>query len=192
MSKSGNNPTGTAKLDSAATLGLNGVNNSLAYRVHEIEKHFHNHEHWRGKLAVQTATAWADDTLSPFRAISGADTYGADADDEALVLGIDDTPINGGVKYDPYRVVIVALSTDTPWKLRMVHGSGTMAQAIAADQFTELMAVNIVTGSKSGGAPLDFRIPRLDSGVDKVWIQVWNATDNATCDFFIGIHEYTG
>lgn len=190
--KAGNDPTGTSKIDSAATDGLLGGNNSLAYRVHEIEKHFHNHEHWRGKLAVQTATAWADDTLTPFRAISGANIYGAGADDEAQVLGTDDTPINGSVKYDPYRIVIVELSTDTPWKLRLVYGSGTMADAITAMQFTELMAVNIVTGSKSGGAPLDFRVPRLESGVDKVWIQAWNATDNATCDFFVGIHEYPG
>lgn len=192
ITEAGNDPKGTAKIDGAETLGLAGVHNSLAYRTHEIEKHFHSPERWRGKLAVQTATAWADDNLTPFQAISGADAYGADADDEAQVLGTADTPIiSGMVKFDPYRVVIVELSTDTPWKLRMVYGAGTMAAAIAAGQFTELMAVNIVTGSKSGGEPSDFRMPRVDAGC-KIWIQAWNATDNATCDFFIGLHEYPG
>lgn len=32
----------TDKIDSAATDGLEGTSNSLAYRVHEIEKHLHN------------------------------------------------------------------------------------------------------------------------------------------------------
>ena len=45
--EAGNDPTGTAKLDSAATEGLEGVSNSIAYRVHEIEKQFHNYESWR-------------------------------------------------------------------------------------------------------------------------------------------------
>jgi hypothetical protein len=180
------------KIDSYKVNGLTGVNNSLSYKIEEIEKHFHNHEHWRGKLAVQTATAWADNTLAPFRAISGADDYGADTDDEAQVFGTDDTPINGAVKFDPYRVLITELSTDTPWKLRMVYGTGTMADAIIAMQYSEVCLMNTTAGSKAGGTPINFMMPRLNSGVDKVWMQAWNATDNATCDFLIGLHEYPG
>ena len=184
----------TEKIDDAATDGLLGASNSLAYRVHEIEKHFHNVERWVGKLAVQTATSWADDNIdTPFRAISGANDYGADASDEAQVLGTDDTPIIAGtVKYDPFRISIVSLSTDTEWKLRLVYGSGTMATAITAGQYSEVMVINAVAGSKSGGTPVDFRVPRLNSGIDQVWLQAWNVTDNATCDFFIGVHEYIG
>jgi len=36
----------TDKIDSAATLGLEGTSNSLAYRVMELERHFHNVERW--------------------------------------------------------------------------------------------------------------------------------------------------
>lgn len=189
--KAGNDPKGTAKLDGAPVDGLLGVEDSLAYKVNEIEKHFHNHEHWRGKLAVQTATEWADNNLTPFRAISGANDYGSDANDEAQVLGTADTPINGSVKFDPSRIFISDLSSDTDWKLRIVYGTGTMADAITAMQFTEVMVKNIVTGSKSGGTPLLFRMPRVLVGT-KIWLQAWNATDNATCDFFIGLHEYEG
>ena len=41
-----NGVTDLQKVDSAATDGLAGVNNSLAYRVHEIERHVHSYERW--------------------------------------------------------------------------------------------------------------------------------------------------
>ncbi len=181
------------KIDSFATNGLLGTSNSLAYRVHEIEKHFHNREIWRGKLGVQTATDWADDTLSPYQAISGADAYGADANDEAQVLGTADTPINSGyVKYDLHWVLVVELSTDTPWKLRFVWGTGTMADAITANQFSEITVQNNPAGSKANGAAIPIMMPRRTCGTDKVWAQAWNATNNATADFLVGLHEYIG
>ena len=40
------------------------------------------------------------------------------------------------------------------------------------------------------GVPVSLRMPRLDSGVDKVWVQAKNATNDATIDFFVGVHEY--
>jgi hypothetical protein len=182
-----------AKIDDFAVEGLEGTSNSLAYKVEEIERHLHGRECWRGKLAVQTATAWADDTLTPFRAISGNDTWGGDANDEAQVLGTGDTPfVAGNVRFDAHRILVTALSTDTPWKLRIVWGTGTMAAAITANQFSCFMLQNNPNGAKAGGFPVNVMMPRLNSGVDKVWMQAWNATDNATADFLIGIHEYEG
>jgi len=35
-------------------------------------------------------------------------------------------------------------------------------------------------------------MPRRTYGTDKIWIQAKAPTDNAYCDFFIGIHEYAG
>ncbi len=181
------------KIDSLATNGLAGVSNSLAYRVHEIEKHFHNRERWFGKLGVQTATDWADDTLSPYQAISGNDDYGGDADDEAQVLGTADTPaITDMVKYDVHRLLIVAASSTTQYKLRIVYGSGTMADAITAGQYSEIMIKEDPALFGGSGQPIDVLMPRRTCGTDKVWIQAWNATNNATVDFFAGIHEYPG
>ena len=157
----------------------------------EVEKHFHNREIWVGKLAVQTATEWADDTLSPYQAISGNNDYGSDANDEAQVLGTADTPITAGkVKFDFARIEVISLSSDTPYKLRIAWGTGTLAEALAANQCSELIVQNVVAGSKSNGAPVDVKMPRLNCGSDKVWIQAWNATDNATADFLVGVHEY--
>lgn len=185
----------TDKIDALATDGLAGVSNSLAYRVHEIERHFHNRECWRGKLAIQTATAWAADVIdTPFQAISGLNVWGADANDEALVLGTDDTPfIVGSVKYDPHRILITGVSSDTAYKMRIIWGSGTMAAAIAAFQWSCFMfRFDSLSPAVEAGFPVDMKIPRLLSGVDKVWAQAWNETDNATIDFFIGLHEYEG
>ena len=190
--EAGNDPTGTAKIDGSPVDGLLGVEDSLSYKVEEIEKHFHNKERWRGKRATQTGTLWADDVLTPFQAISGANDFGSDTDDEAQVLGTGDTPINGEVKYDPSQILILDLSSDTVYKLRLIWGTGTMADAITADQFSEKPVINQTIGSKSGGTPVNFRTPRLNSGIDKVWMQCWNATDNATCDFLIGQHPYFG
>jgi len=179
------------QMDDLATNGLSGVVDSLAYRIETVEQHFHHRELWRGIKAVPTGTAWADDLLTPFRAISGSNTYGGDADDEALVLGTDDTPVESGhTKFDLHRLLIVALSTDTPWKIRVIWGTGTMGDAITAEQFTEIMVQNNPNGAKAGGFPIDIMMPRLNSGADQVWAQAWNATDNATCDFLVGFHEY--
>lgn len=181
------------KIDSKATSGLTGTSNSLAYRIHEVERHFHSMERWVGKKGTQTATDWADDVLTPFVAISGSDDYGGDTDDEALVLGTDDTPIiTGSVYYDLHRVLIIDVDHSTPYKLRIVYGTGTMAQAVTAKQFSEVMVMfDAANPTVSAGKPFDINMPRC--AVDcKVWIQAWNATDNSQVDFLVGIHEYPG
>jgi hypothetical protein len=180
-------------IDNATTVGLRGASNSLAYRVHEIERHLHGRERWRGKAASQTATDWAADLLTPFRAISGANTYGADANDEALVLGTDDTPIiSGMVRYDLHRIMMVGASSSTAYKLRIVYGSGTMADAITAGQFSELVIMSDPSAQQVPHDVFDVMMPRGTCGVTKVWVQAWNATDNATIDFLVGLHEYEG
>ena len=183
----------TDKIDDAATDGLTGTSNSLAYRVEEIEKHPHGRERWFGKLAVQTATNWADNTLSPYRAISGNNVYGADANDEALVLGTDDTPaIAGNVRYDLHRIMMVAASSSTVYKLRFVYGAGTMADAIAAGQYSEVVIMSDPAAAQVPHEIADVMMPRGTCGVTQIWVQAWNATDNAMIDFLIGLHEYAG
>uniref|UniRef100_A0A6M3LL40 Uncharacterized protein n=1 Tax=viral metagenome TaxID=1070528 RepID=A0A6M3LL40_9ZZZZ len=182
------------KLDSLAVDGLLGTSNSLAYKVHEIEKHFHNKERWFGASADQSGADWAlEDSLTTFQAISGDGVYGADANDEALVWGTGDgTPVTGDTKFDLHRILFVTLSVDTPYIIRFVWGTGTMAAAITANQYSTIIVQNIVTGSKENGAPVDVMMPRLTYGTDKVWAQAKCATDDATADFLVGIHGYTG
>jgi hypothetical protein len=184
----------TDEIDDVATSGLAGISNSLAYRVHEIERHLHGRERWFGKLAVQTATDWADNNIvTPYRCISGNNAYGTDANDEALLVGTADTPaIAGMAKFDLHRVFIVASSSETVWKLQLIYGTGTMADAIAAGQFSTFMLKVDAAAASSPALPMDVMLPRGTCGATKVWMRGWNITNNATIDFFIGWHEYEG
>lgn len=183
----------TDKIDAAATDGLAGTSNSLAYRTMEGEQHIHSRSRWFGKKAVQTATDWADDTLTPFRAISGNNAYGSDVDDEAQVIGTADTPaIAAMTHFDLHRLLVLDVSEDTVFKLRLVYGTGTMADAITAGQYSETMFLFDSTNPQlSAGIPVEIQMPRLLADT-KVWLQAWNATNNAWIDFCAGLHEYNG
>ena len=129
------------KIDGKAVNGLLGTSNSLAYKVHEIEKHFHSRAHWLGKVASQTFTDAATSTLLPFVAISGNDVYGTDdvggveERDSVLVIGTADTPIlSGYVKYDLHEILVTDVEHGTVYKMRIVYGSSTRAAAVTAGQ----------------------------------------------------------
>ena len=188
-----NGVNGYDLIDNATTVGLLGADNSLAYRVHEIERHIHGRERWLGKSADQSGDDWAANNLTPFRAISGTNAYGADANDEAKVLGTLDTPqITGMVRYDMHRIMMVAASSETVYKLRIVYGSGTMADAITAGQYTELCVMADAAVAQVPHDAFEIMMPRGYCGVTKVWVQAWNATNNATIDFLVALHEYEG
>ena len=189
-----NNVLGIEKIDDLAVNGLTGVEDSLAYLTSVNVNHHHSLERWFGISGDQSGNDWADDTLTPFVAISGANTYGGDANDEAKVFGTDDLPVGvGKVKVDIHRLFVVNVDHDTPYKLRIIWGTGTMADAITAGQYSEVLVMSDVTNpQRSSGTPVELLMERLNSGTDKVWIQAWNATDNSEIDFLVGIHEYTG
>ena len=182
------------QIDRRAVSGLTGTPDSLAYRTNEIERHHHGRERWYGKLAVQTATDWADNVInSPFQAISGNNDYGSDPNDEAQVVGTADTPVIAGrVYYDPHRILIVDCSVTTPTKIRAVYGTGTLAAAVAAGQFSTKMLHIDPAAASNAAVPVVLMTPRLRCGIDKLWLQFWSLTDNATIDFYIGWHEYEG
>ena len=185
----------TDKIDSATTLGLAGTNNSLAYRVHEIEKHFHNNEKWFGKSADQSGVnKWAKSVSesgmpTSFRAISGTANYGTDVNDEALVWGLYDT-MGTDAKLDLHQIFVTAASTTTLWIVRIIYGAGTMADAITAGQFTEIPIIADAAQNGSIDVILKLMMPRITIGTHKIWIQAKNATNNATIDFIIGGHSY--
>ena len=159
---------------------------SILSEVKEVERHLHNRERWFGKTAVQTATDWGTLTsLLPFTATSGLGDFGADANDEAQVLGADNTPaIAGMVKFDLHHIMVSDASNATEFVMRIVWGTGTMAAAQLAGQFSNFM----LTDARKG-ASQEVLMPRIAVGT-KVWVRLKNATDNATVDFFIGLHEY--
>jgi len=155
-----------------------------------IEEHFHNREYWFGKLGVQTDTNWGDRaSLAPYRAISGNNAFGADVSDEAQVIGSADTPVRAGsLTFDMRRIQIIDVSVATVFLLRVIYGTGTMADAEAAGQYTEIPSLQ-VAAPNGQAKPVDILQERISVG-NKVWIRAKNATDNAWIDFLVGLHEY--
>jgi len=151
--------------------------------VFDIEEHSHNYERWLGKLAVPAGGKVADEaTLTPFQAASGSNTWGT----PIQLLDVNDTPLVAGKpRFDPHRIAVVDTSQTTTYRIRIVVGD-TYAAGIAANTYTEVM-LRVAAATRM--VPIDIRIPNQLSGT-KLWASVWNATNLATVDFFIGVHDY--
>lgn len=160
--------------------------------VFHTEEHLHTKEVWFGKSADQSGNNWGTVAgLTSFQAISGNGDFGSDADDEAKILGSDDTPVVAGkTLFDLHRILVVTQNQSSPYILRVVWGTGTMADAITAGQYSLIAVVADSTLEHiAGGAPFSVLMPQVAAG-SKVWVQAKNATDNATIDFLVGLHEY--
>lgn len=184
--------TETDKIDGAATDGLAGTSNSLAYRIHELERHFHNRERWWGATGAPDETnAIAATVTVPFAATSGNNAWGT----AIPICGTGDTPTPtpDDAKFDCHRIMVTDLDDDTsPWRLRIIWGSGTSADAITAGQWTEIMVMtNAVPGNRAGGSPVDVIMRRVDTGT-KLWAQSWNDTNSEILSFYWGAHGYAG
>jgi hypothetical protein len=156
---------------------------TTAKEVAETEHHLHNRERWFGLAGTPSATHGGDEaTLLPYQATSGNADFGT----EILLLGIDDTPaISGMTRFDAHRLMVEAASNANPFIIRLITGSDTVGAAEAAGDYTDFM----ITDARKG-SPVDIIDTRGYCNVDKVWLKVMNATNGATIDFFIGIHEY--
>ncbi len=176
---------------SAQVAAIGVVVDEVHEKVVELATHHHSPGRWFGISGDQTGNNWGTTTLSPFQAISGDNTYGADTNDEAKVIGSDDTPIIAGKSYfDPHFLFVEDVSHASMYMLRIIWGTGTMANAILAGQYSEEPVQSDPTNpQQANGAAIKLHMPRLTAGT-KVWVQAWHATDNATIDFLIGIHEY--
>jgi len=159
-----------------------------------------NHDiRWYGKKAIQDATHWADvATLTPFRAISGANTWGTDGGsggDVAQVFGTADLlwndprtleAPNGGIFS---KILFHANSSVTIYKFRFIYGKGaqTYTDAINNNQYSELMFFRMNTDTTRIVREVRTRRLPIDC---QIWAQCWNASDNATIDFFVGVNYY--
>jgi hypothetical protein len=170
-----------AKIDSYATLGLAGVHNSLAYRVHEIEKHVHNREYWYGQ--------------------SGADTFLSNASLTSWVLTAGDsvaygTPVQlsngdeiaGGSttqKYDMHRLLITGTNqADSAYKIQFLYGTGVVGDAAILTEVTFVAPTQSIDGS-----PVEILSPRITCN-NKLWAKLACLTNGKTLAFFIGVHVY--
>lgn len=183
--------TDVNKIDAEAVDGLLGIVDSLAYKVHEIEKHFHNFEDFFGIAAAPSGTNKADDildgTLAPFQIDAGNDAWGA----WVQILGADDTPNRASmVKFDLHQLQIVGSeSTDVNTFIQIGVGASGAA-ALSAGNYT---TVSYLTPTNlSAENPIDIMMERVAAG-ELVWARCLAVGANTmTLDFYFGLHEYEG
>lgn len=176
------------KIDDAATDGLAGTEDSLSYRVEEVERHLHNRgRFWGSNGAADETNAIAATVSVPFVAVSGNDTWGT----AIPICGTSDNPVGAAdTKFDAHLILVTDTDHATPYRIRLIYGSGTSGDAITAGQWSEAMFITS-TGPFSSGVPLSLIMHRVDVGW-KLWAQVWNATNGSNVDFFWGAHGYPG
>jgi hypothetical protein len=150
-----------------------------------IEHHFHNVERWFGISADQSGNNWGTlERLTPYIVTSGNGVFGS----EIKVIGSTDTPIFvGSTGMNIRRITITNTSSVNDYFVRLIFGTGTVADAEAAGQYTEQQY------SRPGGAasanPLDMVFPLLAPGT-KIWAKCKCVTNLATISFYVGIHEH--
>lgn len=182
----------TESIDRKSTDGLTGVSDSLAYRVHEIERHLHSGGRWFELAGVPNLPTHAADRIgtnlaapSPFRIDAGNLAWGA----WLQILGSSDTPIIAGKSFfDPHQFIVDDTERASPYFLQIGRGASGAA-ALAAGTYAEFVydasvqkevgIIHLQTGRAPAGSILWARCacPGQNTG----WI-----------DFYFGIHEYEG
>jgi hypothetical protein len=177
------------KIDSAATLGLTGTDNSLAYRVNEVERHLHSYQRAYGLAAVPAGTTHRADEITddpaPFQIDAGNDTWGT----AIQVFGSTDTP-SGWSKYDPHKISIVSVETaNATYFIQMIAGA-TAAAGITAGAYSSLVFRPQSVQGRPADIPVNVR--RQDAGTN-LWIRTLARGQNtATMDLYIELHGYEG
>ena len=170
------------KIDEKAVLGLLGVKNSLSYKVHEIEKHFHNREQWFGKSAGDTFLDPA--SLTEWQLTAGAGlAFGA----EVQLSNGDEVEAGDATKYyDMHKILVTAVSAASKiYKVQFLYGTGAVGAATIA---TEVVGFFPASGKSSAIA---FMMPRIACN-NKVWAKAACETNAGTIDFIVGLHVYQG
>ena len=180
------------KIDDAATLGLAGVDNSLAYRIAEVERHLHNREKWFGVAAAPAGETHAadrmDGVVAPFALLSGASAFG----NWVQILGSTDTPvIAGSANFDGHRFMVTGTDSTLPFVVQIITGeSADFAAKLAAEEFTEAPYIAASNNNDSGIS--DIMTRRVPVGT-KVWARCACVGASAkTISLYFGIHEYEG
>jgi len=179
----------TSKIDSEATDGLGGTNNSLAYRVAEIERHFHSAGSWFEKATTPSGETHVADSIG-----DGAGAFQLDAGNDdwgtwVQILGSSDTPARTGRLYfDPHEILIESTERIATYFIQFARGDSGAA-GLAAGTYTELVIGSDTNRFKG--------ITRVQTGRAPVGAKLWArcmcpTQDTATLDFYIGLHEYEG
>jgi hypothetical protein len=180
------------KMTSLASLGLAETFNSIAYRIAEIEAHFHNQEKWFGAAASASGETHVADvmggTIDPFAIVSGASDFG----NWVQILGSADTPVVvGNAFFDAHRFLVTTTDSTEPFILQIASGeSAGLAAKIAAMDYTSAMYIAATNSNDSGVE--EIMSSRVPVG-EKVWVRVaCVGVSTKTINAYFGVHEYDG
>jgi hypothetical protein len=172
------------KIDLAGTQGLTGTVDSLAYRVQEVEHHFHSANLCYGKAAGDNMLL---DSLVPFVATAGAiGVYGVET------LCHDGTVVQGGSavqKMDFGRIVVLSstAAAGALYILQFLHGTADIGTAeIATSMYYVVPGVGM---QKSSGIVIS--VPRMPCN-HKIWAKTKCSAAGETISFLFDIHVYPG
>jgi hypothetical protein len=182
-----------AKMDQLSTSGLAGVNNSLSYRVHEIERHIHSYESWTCLATTPDPEAHVADRITqtantcPFVIDGGNNTWGA----WVQISGSIDTPHRTGeIKYDPHKLFFTNVERASTVHFVQVGFGNAGSDALAASTYTEFVYRSGTAIARE--APFEFQARRQNAGV-KMWARCWAlGSDTGTLSFYLGSHGYEG
>lgn len=180
------------KTDSLATDGLLGTPNSMAYRVHEIERHLHSAGSWFEKATTPNAELHVADRIGDgigaFEVDAGNDDWGT----WIQVLGSTDTPARGvsQLYFDPHEIVIEYSENAGAYFIQFARGDSGAA-GYAAGNYTEVVFESDSVGQKASG------ITKVQTGRSPVGSKLWcrikcPGQNTSLLKFYIGIHEYQG
>lgn len=180
------------RLFDKASLGLLDTEDSVGYRIAEIERHMHSWDRRFGKAVTPSGDTHVADLLGPgvtaFQITTGNNTWG----NWVQVLGSSDTPqIAGATRYDHHRIVVEAASYSGTYFIQVAFGeSADLAAKITAKTYTSHMYMGQSATVKTDSSPIQVR--RQSAGT-KAWFRAMVNGQNAkTLDFYIGLHEYEG
>jgi hypothetical protein len=187
------------KIDGAATLGMGagGVSNSLAYRVHEIERHLHSYERWFGvsvdpnaevHIADRIGKAESGGAETAFQPDAGNDTWG----NWLQILGSSDTPGAGTTNafYDLHRILVTQVEEANSLYFVQIAFGASGAAAFGANTYTEFPFRALASDMTE--IPLQFQTRRIAAGT-KAWVRIMCiGKDTAKLSFMFGLHEYEG
>ena len=183
-----------AEIDSVATLGLAGVDDSLSYRIAEVERHMHSNESWYGLAVAPALPAHAADRIGTAVAglvMDGGGGGGGSWGTWIPVLGSTDTPARAGMAYfDLHRLFITGVERAATVHFIQFGFGASGAAALAAGTYTEFVYRSGAAINRE--APVDFQTRRHASGT-LAWARCWAiGADTGTLTFFVGLHEYEG
>jgi hypothetical protein len=127
------------KLTSASSLGLLETQNSIGYRIAEIERHSHSGASWFGAAVTPDGEVHVADrigtTTTALQLDGGNNAWGS----WTLILGSDDTPARAGMVYfDPHEMIVEDTENASVYFIQFARGTSGSA-AYAAGNYTEIV-----------------------------------------------------